>query len=133
MVITPASAHDVKVARDLVETLPQGSIVFGDKGYISQTVQLELFKDLQVQLDVPFRKNQHDQKPYEWNKKVTRKRIETTFSQYVDAFNLKKNYAKSFEGLFSRINTKIAAMTFREYWNLLNGNMISCTKHALAA
>lgn len=133
MVITPASAHDVTIARDLVETLPQGALVIGDKGYISHSLQLELFKDLQVQLEVPFRKNQHDHKPYDWHKKVSRKRIETTFSQYVDAFNLKKNYTKSFEGLFSRINTKIAAMTFKQYWNLMNGKKVSCTKHALAA
>ena len=59
--------------------------------------------------------------------------IETNFSQYCDQMMIKRNYAKSTIGLFTRVYSKVAAITFKQFWNNLNGNKISRTKHALAA
>ena len=92
-----------------------------------------LISSATIPLSTPFRENQKDFKEYPYEKAVIRKRIETCFSQYCDDFNLKKNYAKSYLGISTRINSKISAMTFKQYWNNKNGNKISRTIHSLAA
>ena len=94
---------------------------------------MSLFEQFEIALDVPYRKNQKDFRPYCLERKIQRKRIETTFAQYCDDLMLKRNYAKSTIGLEARIYSKIAAMTFKQYWNYLNGNKISKTKHSFAA
>ena len=65
--------------------------------------------------------------------KKSRKRIETLFSQLCDQMMLKRNYAKTVDGLTTRIITKITAATCLQYMNHLNGKPINHLKHALAA
>ena len=38
-------------------------VLLGDKGYLSQTIQLDLFKEVNIELETPKRKNQKDYKP----------------------------------------------------------------------
>ena len=66
-------------------------------------------------------------------KKIINKTIELIFSQYCDEFNIKRNYVKRFDGLYSRIVTKVGAKTFKQMVNFINGKPINQTKHALAA
>jgi len=45
---------------------------------------------------------------------------------------MKRNYAKTFVGLASRIIAKIAGLTILQYINKTNGKPINKIKHALA-
>lgn len=131
--LLPANVHDIVYLKSLEETHLSECTLIGDKAYRSEPLQLRLFEDWHIDLSVPFRENQKDYQEYPYEKKIKRKRIETVFSQYCDEFMLKRNYAKSYLGILSRIDTKIAAMTFKQNLNFKNGKKISQTKHSLAA
>jgi len=131
--LLPANKHDLTMLKELEYTHLFNCVLIGDKAYRSNPLQLKLFDHFQIELSSPYRRNQKDFKKYPYERKITRKRIETCFSQYCDDFNLKRNYAKTYTGINVRVSTKIAAMTFKQYWNQLNGNKISHTKHSLAA
>ena len=92
-------------------------VLLGDRGYLSESIQLDLFQTVKVKLETPKRSNQKDymQQPYIFRK--SRKRIETLFSQLCDQFMIRRNYAKSFEGFKTRILAKIAALTLVQYIN----------------
>ncbi|MGV4442027.1 transposase, partial [Ornithobacterium rhinotracheale] len=81
----------------------------------SQTVQLDLFNEVKIQLETPKRKNQKDYKPQLYPFRKCRKRIETLFSQLCDKFMIRRNYAKSFEGFKTRILSKITYLTTIQY------------------
>jgi len=108
-------------------------MLLGDRGYIGHQTQLRLFEELGLDLQVPYRRNQKDFKHYSTTLKVKRKAIEVVLSQYCDEYTIRCNYAKRFNGFEIRIISKIAAKTFKQYWNHLNGKPINQTKHALAA
>lgn len=133
MKILPANIHDINYLKELEETHLIKCTLIADRAYRSAPLQMDLFSNWQIDLSVPYRINQKDYQVYPYEMKIKRKRIETTFSQYCDEFMLKRNYAKRYDGLETRIKSKIAAMTFKQYWNYINGNKISKTKHALAA
>lgn len=135
MLITSASVHDNYFLKllDQTDTHLSGSELLGDRGYIGKAIQLSLFEDLSLQLNIPYRRNQKDFEKYPHSQKIIRKTIEVVFSQYCDEFRIKENYAKRFEGLYTRIITKVCAKTFKQLVNLVNGNPINKTKHALAA
>lgn len=78
--MTKASVHDVHYLKDVKE-LFNNCIITGDKGYISRQHQINLFETAGIQIEVPLRNNQTDQKPIIWILKKVRKRIETVFSQ----------------------------------------------------
>jgi hypothetical protein len=134
--LLPANRHDVVFLKELERTHLSDCVLIGDKAYDSHPLQLELFEGWGIILSSPMRTfSNRKRKPgkYPFKRKIQRKRIETVFSQYCDDFMMKRNYAKTFAGLEARIYSKIAGMTFKQYWNFLNGNKISRTKHALAA
>lgn len=131
--LRPANEHDLSFLKDLDQTHLTGARLIGDKAYRSRPLQMELFNWADINLDVPYRSNQHDYKPYPKHLQIKRKKIETVFSQYCDDLNMKRNYAKTYDGLLVRTNAKITAMTFKQYWNYLNDKPINKTKHYLAA
>ncbi len=92
-------------------------IITGDKGYIGRQHQINLFETAGIQLAVPLRSNQKEQKPVTWILKKVRKRIETVFSQLCDQFMIQRNYAKSFTGFKSRILAKVAGFTILQFLN----------------
>ena len=55
------------------------------------------------------------------------------FSQLTDHMMIKRNYAKSFNGLSTRIAAKVAAVTVLQMINKINGRPLNRIKHALAA
>lgn len=131
--LLPANVHDIQFAKMLPQSNLANCQLIGDCAYRSAVVQLELFKSCNIDLNVPYRRNQKDYQDYSQELRIKRKRIETLFSQYCDDFMLKRNYAKGYNGLLTRIFTKIAGMTFKQFNNYLNGKSISKTKHSLAA
>jgi hypothetical protein len=135
LLITSASVHDnyyLKLLNAQDNHLSNFELL-GDRGYIGHSIQLSLFEELSITLRVPYRRNQKDFEVYPTREKVIRRSIEVVFSQYCDEFRIKQNYAKRFDGLYIRIITKVCAKTFKQLVNLINGNPINQTKHALAA
>ncbi len=130
--LTKASVHDVHYLKD-VQELFSNCIITGDKGYIGRGHQINLFETAGIQLEVPLRSNQKDQKPKMWILKKIRKRIETVFSQLCDQFMIQRNYAKSFTGFKSRILAKVAGLTILQFLNkFLYNQPVSRVKHAFA-
>jgi len=76
------------------------------------------------------RKNNANFKPFPKALSKARKRIETLFSQLFDQFIIQRNYAKSFDGFFIRILSKITALTLTQWFNQQNGNNINNLKVA---
>lgn len=122
--LSPASVHDIHYLQD-IKTQLSDCVLLGDKGYLSQTIQLDLFNEVKIELQTPKRKNQADYKPQYYQFKKYRKRIETLFSQLCDQFMIRRNYAKTFEGFKTRILAKITTLTTIQYINkfVLNRNM----------
>ena len=122
--LSPASVHDIHYLLD-INTQLSDCVLLGDKGYLSQTIQLDLFNEVNIQLKTPKRKNQKDYKPQFYQYKKYRKRIETLFSQLCDQFMIRRNYAKTFQGFKTRILAKITTLTTIQYLNkfLFNRNI----------
>lgn len=114
--LTPANVHDIHYLDDIGLQLSDCTLL-GDKGYLSSTVQLNLFESANIRLDTPKRANQKAYRPQFSLFRKARKRIETLFSQMCDQFMVRRNYAKSFDGFRTRILTKITAMTIIQYIN----------------
>lgn len=114
--LSPASVHDIHYLQDIKMQLSD-CVILADKGYLSSTIQLDLFKEVNIQLETPKRKNQKDYKPQFYPFKKYRKRIETLFSQLCDQFMIRRNYAKTFQGYKTRILTKITTLTTIQYLN----------------
>lgn len=133
MEITKASVHDVHYLNEAKHSGINSCLLLADKGYLSAPWQLDLFTSANIKLETLRRSNQKNFQPWPYLFKATRRRIEVVFSQLCDQMMLKRNYAKTFEGLRTRIMAKVAAVTVLQYINHLNGKPLNHIKHALAA
>ncbi len=129
--VTKGNIHDINYLKGL-KKLPAGKLLLGDKAYRSNPLQMDLFEKFQVKLRVPFRMNQHDYKRHPKKYKSKRQMVETFFAQMCDQLNLKRNYAKSFEGLLTRLTSKLSAMSILHWINHVNGRKLAQIKHALS-
>jgi len=128
--ISKASMHDLHYLNDLKQHLHH-CVLIGDKGYISQAYQADLFDSNKIKLHTPARKNQHEANPFPYVFRRARKRIETLFSQLCDQFMIRRNYAKSFSGFATRVATKITALTLLQLINIQEGKHIHNVKSAV--
>ena len=128
--LSKASVHDINYIND-IKPLYHDCSIFGDKGYISARVQLDLFETANIRLECPYRLNQKDWKPTFAPFAKARKRIETLFSQLNDQFLVIRNYAKETCGMFARIIGKVSALTALQYINYINNKPIGRIKYAL--
>lgn len=131
--ISKASLHDSAFLKEIKHSGLNNSILLGDRGYISAKQQLDLFTSVNVRLQTPMRANQKNFQPYDKVYGKFRKKIETQFAQLCDQMMLKRNYAKTIQGLSTRIASKLAAITVLQTLNLKNGRPLNHLKHALAA
>jgi hypothetical protein len=129
--ITKGNVHDINYLKSL-RKLPAQKQLLGDRAYRSKPLQIDLFDKYQVKLRVPFRINQHDYKKHPKKYKSKRQMIETFFAQMCDQLNLKRNYAKSFDGLLTRLTSKLSSMSILHWINHLNGKKLAQIKHALS-
>ena len=113
---SPANVHDINYLNDVKESF-KNCLLIGDRGYISKKLQVDLFNYSNIKLSVPMRKNQHDFVAYSKTNSKIRKRIETVFSQLNGQFLIHINLAKTFEGLATRITSKITSFTMIQYLN----------------
>ena len=114
--ISPASVHDIHYLQDIKFQMSD-CVLLGGKGYLFQTIQLDLFNEVNIELETPKRKNQKDYKPQFYQFKKYRKRIETLFSQLRNQFMIRRNYAKTFEGFKTRILAKITTLITIQFLN----------------
>ena len=114
--ITKASVHDIHLLQDIKHQLAY-CVLIADKGYLSSTVQMDLFETANINLQTPMRTNQHDYQKQPYVLRKSRKRIETLFSQLCDQFMIRRNYAKSFQGFKTRILAKITTLTLVQFIN----------------
>jgi hypothetical protein len=122
--LTPASVHDVIYLKDVKYDLNNCSLI-GDRGYISTDYQTDLFTYNKINLSVPVRNNQIYKTKLSKVKQRKRKRSETLLSQLNGQFALNINFAKTFDGLDTRIISKFTALKMIQYLNLfvLNRNI----------
>ena len=115
--ISTASVHDIHFLKDIKHQMNNCTLL-GDRGYLSEKIQIDLFNYANIKLETPMRSNQKNYKkqPYKFMK--SRKRIETLFSQLCDQFKIRNNYAKSFNGFKTRVLSKITALTFIQFVNV---------------
>ena len=113
---SPANVHDVNYLNDIKENF-QNCLLIGDRGYISKEIQMDLFNYSRINLSVPMRKNQHDFVEFSRMKSKIRKRIDTNISQLCGQFTINTNFAKTFQGLATRIVSKITSFTMIQYLN----------------
>ncbi|NBC03462.1 MAG: IS982 family transposase [Bacteroidetes bacterium] len=132
MEMTKASVHDVHYLKELRHSGLQDCLVLADKGYLSAQGQLDLFCQTGIEVQTPMRTNQTGYRRWPTVFKNARRRVETVFSQLSDQMMLKRNYAKSFRGLRTRIIAKIASVTFLQYLNNQNDRPLNHIKHAFA-
>ena len=114
--ITKAEVHDVHFFKKIKQQMSD-CVLLGDRGYLSQSMQLDLFQTVNIKLETPKRANQKHYSPQPYIFRESRKRIETLFSQLCDQFRIRNNYAKTFEGFKTRILAKITALTLVQYIN----------------
>ena len=129
--ITKGNVHDINYLKT-ISKLPSGKQLLGDKAYRSEPLQMDLFDKYRVKLRVPFRINQHDYKKHPKKYKSKRQMVETFFAQMCDQLNLKRNYAKSYNGLVARLTSKLSSMSILHWINYLNGRKLAQIKHALS-
>ncbi|WP_104811354.1 transposase [Polaribacter filamentus] len=89
---------------------------------IDSECQLDLFESKQIKLEVSMCKNQQNYKKQTYIFRRKRKRIETLFYQLCDQFEIRNNYAKTFEGFKTRILSKLTALTIIQYINKFGFN-----------
>ena len=130
--MTPANVHDASYLQHLNAHQISGSELIGDKGYLSAGYQTSLFENEGIRLITPLRDNMKRCENL-WNPKYRyiRKRIETLFSQMCDQLYLKRNYAKTLDGLFARMCSKIGSVAILQYLNFINEKPLNRLKHAL--
>ena len=114
--ITKASVHDVHFLKNIKQQMSD-CVLLGDRGYLSSTIQLDLFETANIKLETPMRINQANYKKQPYVFRKSRKRIETLFSKLCDQFMIRRNYAKSFQGFKTRILAKITALTLVQFIN----------------
>lgn len=119
--LTKANVHDTAFLPEM-NTQLSDCVIIGDKGYLSSSIQLDLFHTANINLETPKRSNQKDYRKQEWIFRKTRKRLETLYSQLCDQFMIRRNYAKTFKGFKTRILSKITALTLVQYINKFDFN-----------
>jgi hypothetical protein len=129
--LSKASVHDIHYLNDVKNNF-EDVVILGDKGYLSKSIQMDLFNYQNIRLEVPLRKNQIEYKPQTYILRKSRKRIETLFSQLCDQFKIRNNYAKTFEGFKTRILAKITALTVIQLINKQNNRNINNLKSGIA-
>nr|WP_317361717.1 IS982 family transposase [uncultured Blautia sp.] len=107
--ITPASTDDREGLKDMVGG-QSGLVILGDKGYVGQNLIKEM-SDQGICLMALKRSNSKAN----WPKPVRqlifqlRRRVETVFSQLSEQLHAERVFAKSFQGLCTRLSNKILA------------------------
>ena len=129
-ILTSANADDRQAIWELVEQYNRHLTLIGDKGYISTRLAGDLRDEKGISLIYMKRNNAKNSLPKQTRQAIfkVRRRIETSFSQLSDQFNIQTTRAKSICGLIARLQTKVLAFNL---CFLLN-QMLGCEYHDFA-
>lgn len=125
-ILTAANVDDRDAVFDLIE-LNDCIKILADKGYVSNDLKSALAKEKEILLISLKRKNSK----FQFEKQLrnvlskTRRRVETSFSQLSEQFNINRVLAKSKWGLMIRIALKILAHNLSFMINIIIGNIIN--------
>lgn len=121
--LAPASIFDLVVGEEMLYGHTDLD-VFGDKAYISASIAQDLLQNQRVRLHTIPRRNQKIQLPSHLKRlhNQVRQIIETVNGQLVEQFDIQRNHAHTFDGLCTRLLTKLTAHTLSIYINRLLGN-----------
>ena len=129
--LSKANVADIHYLQDISAYYP-GARLLGDRAYLSDPLQRELFETNRLLLETPKRRNQKNYRKYPAVFRRVRKRIETLYSKLHDQFKIVNNYAKTFQGLSVRILSKITGYTLVQYLNKYKfDNQLCHVKHAI--
>ena len=113
--IVPANLEE-RTAADAVLTRVHGCDIFGDKGFLGDEWQADVFSYSANRIWTTKRANQHLQNPVAFDRLLNRvrERIETSFHQLQNTGRfLERLLAKTVLGLATRIIAKVSALTLR--------------------
>ena len=121
--LTAADIDDRLAVFELTEHNPSIEIL-ADKGYVSNRLKEQLLHERNILLLSLKRQNSKDPLDKQFRNALskTRRRIETSFSQLAEQFNINKVLAKSKWGLMLRITLKILAHNISFIINDILGN-----------
>jgi hypothetical protein len=121
--LAPANAADLTVGAELLAEHTDREII-GDKAYRSDPVATALSEEREIVLLTLPRRNEVEQVSPVTRHLLNQARqiVETVNGQLADQFHLEINHAHTFEGLCTRLLTKLAAHTLCIYLNRLLGN-----------
>jgi hypothetical protein len=131
--LAPAHVSDLKAGEEIL--LSQTDLeVFGDKAYISATVADQLKQQCRVHLHTLPRSNETRKVSAQQRQlhNHVRQIIETVNGQLVEQFDIERNHAHTFQGLCTRLLSKLTAHTLLVYLNRLLGNAHPLQIKALA-
>ena len=120
--LTPANCADVEAGFELLSEHTDLEVL-GDKGYISAAKAAALWAHHRIALQTLPRANQKEQVPeaVKHLHNALRQLIETVNGQLAGQLAIEKNYAHTFEGLCTRLYSKLTAHTLCIYINRLLG------------
>lgn len=118
-VLTKANVDDREAVFELSE-LVDIDILFGDKGYVGKFVK-ELREEKGIKLYALKRSNSKNPLPKKFRNLISRlrRRIESTFNQMIEHFDIERVKAKSILGLQTTLEIKFLCFNLLTY---LNGN-----------
>jgi len=121
--LVPANTDERDAAEEVLSAAKPGSIVLGDKGFISEERQEAWETHHGVRVCTCRKKNQHEKNPPVIQRllKENRRQIETAFSSMDRVEGLEDQGAKTVLGLVSRTIAKMAAYTLRKYLLCFHG------------
>ena len=117
--ITAAETDDRESLRYLCERGNFYPIILGDKGYVSESLQRDLFKTADTVVLATLRRNQKQQYPEAFRRTQVRlrRRIETTIGQLTEQFHASRIRARTHWGLQTRMNNKFGACLMGAFIN----------------
>lgn len=116
-VLTPANVDDREAVFELSE-LVDIDILFGDKGYVGKFIN-ELKEEKGIQLYALKRSNSKNPLPKEFRNLIShlRRRIESTFNQLIEHFDIERVRAKNMLGLQTALEIKFLCFNLLTYLN----------------
>lgn len=110
-------------------------IIIGDKGYVSEALEIELLETNNVCLLPTRRTNQKKQYPKPFRKlhRQIRRRIETTISQLTNQFNVSRIRARAHWGFRTRLSNKFGGFALGVFLNQCLGRSLMALKDVVYA
>lgn len=116
-ILTPANVDDRDAVFELSE-LVDIDILFGDKGYIGKFIE-ELKREKGIQLYALKRNNSKDPLPKKFRNLISRlrRRIESTFNQLIEHFDIERVRSKSMVGLQTTLEIRFFCFNLITFLN----------------